>query len=112
MSDIKISLFKPAGRKFFQAEWTDPKTGKTRRKSTGTPIKRDADRFCGRLAKEIEAGEKPFTARVTWKEFRQRYMNEHVKPLSESAFRVASRYTRRCYAWVTTRSCATSALRT
>ncbi len=69
---MNVSVFKPAGRKFFMAQWVDQVTGKKKTRSTGTAIQRDAERFAARLEAEIERGDLEHE-RLTWEVFRERY---------------------------------------
>jgi len=83
MKRINVIVFKPADRPCFHAQWVDPLTGKKKTRSTGTNIKRDAERFAGTLANQIESGALEFTSRITWAEFRQRYERECLSQLAE-----------------------------
>jgi integrase len=82
---ISMTVFRPEGRPFYMAQWADPTTGKKKTRSTKTNIKRDAERFAGTLAKQIESGELAFTSRITWAEFRKRYERECLSQLSEGS---------------------------
>lgn len=68
---ISVIVFKPADRPHFVAQWTDPETGRKRTKSTGTPNKRDAERFGGKLEKSLNAGDQVQTRRHLWADFRK-----------------------------------------
>ncbi|MDP6506035.1 MAG: hypothetical protein QF886_20595, partial [Planctomycetota bacterium] len=48
--------FRPAGRKFYVSQWTDPVSGKLKTKSTKCRLKKDADRFAGDLAAQLREG--------------------------------------------------------
>ena len=73
---IAVRVFKRSGRKFYQAEWTDPVTGKLRSKSTKQSTKRDAERFAAKLEEELLRGDDTNSRYLTWKSFRQRYEEE------------------------------------
>ncbi len=73
---IRVTLINPADRRFWQAQWDDPITGKTKTRSTKTTIKREAERFAGRLEDELNAGTYKPLLQLTWAEFRERYINE------------------------------------
>ena len=81
---MNVSVFKPAGRKFFMAQWVDPVTGRKKTRSTGTAIKRDAERFAARLEAEIRAGTFADDARMTWDTFRDRFDDEYLSGLAKS----------------------------
>jgi integrase len=73
---IRVTLIRPVDRKFFQAQWDDPVTGKTKTQSTKTTTKRDAERFAAKLEVELNSGEFKRPVAMTWKEFRDRYESE------------------------------------
>lgn len=79
---ITVNVFKPAGRPFYQATWKDPDTEKMRWKSTGEVSKRDAERFAGRLEKELREGFEAGAQRPKWADFRLRYEQEILAGLA------------------------------
>jgi len=82
---IKVIIYRLKSRKFFTAQWNDPITGKRKYKSTGTIIKREAERFAARLEDDIrENAAKPVDA--DWGLLRQRYEDEHLSRKSDSTF--------------------------
>lgn len=76
---IRVTLINPSDRRNYMARWTDPLTGKMKYKSTGTTIRREAERFATRLEDELNDATAQRTIRTTWAEFRQRY-EEEVAP--------------------------------
>jgi integrase len=78
MKQISVIVFKPAGRPFFHAQWIDPVTGKKKTRSTGTNIKRDAERVAGAIEKELRTGTYRGPSRVTWEKFRERLEAEYA----------------------------------
>lgn len=78
MAEIKVTVFKPKGRKYFQAQWVDPITGKKKTRSTGTNLKREAERFAGKLAGELNSGTYRGKLQTKWSDFRERYESEVV----------------------------------
>lgn len=76
MNRISVCIFKRAGRKFYEAQWADPETGRKKTRSTGTDRKRDAERFAGNLERELRRGTFREPQRVTWDEFRERFETE------------------------------------
>ncbi|MBB01557.1 MAG: hypothetical protein CMJ47_02815 [Planctomyces sp.] len=75
---MNISVFKPKRQKNYLCQWRDPATGKVRQKSTGTAIKRDAERFAARLEREIEEGNSIIGRRTRWEDFIVRYKVERL----------------------------------
>lgn len=73
---IRVTLIDPADRRYLLARWIDPITGKSKYRSTGTTIRREAERFAARLETELDDANAQQTVRTTWKEFRNRYEAE------------------------------------
>lgn len=73
----RMSVFRPAGRKFYVSQWTDPVSGKLKTKSTKCRLKKDADRFAGDLAAQLREGRFQDACRVTWSDFRDRFDAEY-----------------------------------
>jgi len=73
---IKVTLINPADRRYYQAQWDDPVTGRTKTKSTKTTIKREAERIAARLEVELNSGAFRPRATTTWEELRARYLAE------------------------------------
>lgn len=70
---IRVGLVEPSSRRFFLCRWKDPVTGRIKTLSTKTTIRRDAERFAGRLQAELNEGTyKPLT-RTTWAEARAKF---------------------------------------
>lgn len=72
---IRVRVFLRAGRTCYEAQWSDPVTGRKRTRSTGETVRREAERFAAKLEKQLEEGG-GLTERITWAEFRQRYETE------------------------------------
>jgi len=69
---MSVTVFKPKGRTNYVCQWLDLTTGKKKTRSTGTNIKRDAERFAARLERDIEEG-KFISERISWADFRERF---------------------------------------
>lgn len=81
---ISVRVFRRTGRTFYQAEWTDPTTGKITTESTKATTKRAAERYAIQLEKRLEKG--IIRAGVTpWAEFRETYIEEGCDGLRESS---------------------------
>jgi len=83
----KVYVYRQAGRKNFEAQFTDPRTGKQHRRSLGTHLKREADREAGRIEAELREGQWAATRRTDWSEFVRQYETEGMFDLSESSVR-------------------------
>lgn len=53
---IRVTAFKRPTRANYEAQWTDPISGKTKMKSTGHKVRREAERWAGKWEKELNAG--------------------------------------------------------
>lgn len=73
---ISVKLNFPKKRSYFLAQWEDPITGKIKTRSTKTKVRREADRFAGRLEDELNAGTYKPKSHLTWKELVDRYLKE------------------------------------
>jgi len=73
MYEYKVKIYKRTGRKNYEAKWQDPVTGKMESCTTGCRLKRDAERFAGKLAAELTEGRRKRTINVTWEDFRELY---------------------------------------
>lgn len=81
--EIRVTVFRRSGRKFFEAQWVDPVTGKKKTKSTSKDRKRDAERVAGELESELRDGRYHHNANVTWKDFRERYQGDVASGLAQ-----------------------------
>lgn len=82
MELVKVS--KRKGRDNYEAEWADPKTGKRKRRSLKTNIKRTAERAAGKLEKEILEGTFVATRKDKWLDVKERYLAD-LKTQKKSA---------------------------
>ena len=92
-NSVKVHIFKRKGRKNFEAEFTDPRTGHKHRKTLGTVNKREAEREAGRIEAELREGQWRATRKMKWKDFRKKYETEgmfDLAPASVHAFRNAA----------------------
>jgi integrase len=76
-------VFKRAGRKFYEAQWRDPITGKKKTRSTKKAKKRDAERIAAVIEAEIRDGRFKNRTVVPWSEFRERYETEKLRALAD-----------------------------
>lgn len=90
---LKVYIFKRKGRKNYEAEFTDPRTGHKHRKTLGTVNKREAEREAGRLEAELREGQWRATRKTKWKEFRTKSETEgmfDLAPATVHAFQSAA----------------------
>ena len=83
MDEIKVRVYRRKGRKHYEAKWTDPLSGKVESCTTKCERKRDAERFAGKLAAELNDGRYKRKLKVTWEEFRNRYEDEKLSSLAD-----------------------------
>lgn len=77
---VKVCVFLRTGRKFYEAQWTNPITGRKETRSTKKATRRDAERVAARIEDEIENGTFQNRERMTWADFRKKYETEVLKP--------------------------------
>jgi len=80
---VKITLVKPAARKFYLCKWIDPITGKTKKKSTERTRRKSAERFAARLEDKLNRGESICGTKTQWDIFAERYDTEVMYGQSE-----------------------------
>ncbi|TWT39899.1 site-specific tyrosine recombinase XerC [Thalassoglobus neptunius] len=85
-SNVPVYVVRRSGRRFWQLKWIDPVTKKTIFRSTGTTVKREADRAAAKIEQQFSDGTFADPLNVTWKEFRDRYELEHLESLSDGNF--------------------------
>jgi len=78
-----VCVFKPKGRPCYQAQWTDPESGRKKTRSTGERTKRAALKFAAKLEADIREGRFRERRRVKWADFRDRYEIEAVSSKRE-----------------------------
>ncbi|MBD3672899.1 MAG: site-specific integrase [Planctomycetaceae bacterium] len=80
---IKVRVFKRSDRKYYEAQWVDPITGRKKTRSTKKTSQRDADRFAAKLEDELINGPDLDPAKIKWSDFRSRYESEYASTLAE-----------------------------
>lgn len=81
---ISVRVVRRKGRKFYQAEFVDPITGKVTAKSTKETNRRLAERFAVELERELERGIYKRGA-TPWDLFKERYVEEACDGLREKS---------------------------
>jgi integrase len=89
-SEIKVVVVKYPDRKFLMMRYTDPITGKQKARSTGTTVRREADRIAAKWEQQLQEGRYQPPRKISWAEFRERYESEKLSSLAESTQRTAA----------------------
>lgn len=76
---IRVRVFRRAGRQHFEAQWTDPVTGRKKTRTTENASRKDALKVAGKLEAELNAGTFREPVNTLWKDFRKQY-EESVYP--------------------------------
>jgi integrase len=79
----RVKVLDLAGRKYLVLRWVDPVTGAERQQSAKTTNKRKADRTAAELQLKLDRGDYN-DGEMTWKQFRDRYWEEHLPSLAET----------------------------
>ncbi|MDC0274317.1 site-specific integrase [Planctomycetaceae bacterium] len=84
MSDeIKTTVYRRKSRKFYEAQWVDPLTGKTKTKTLkGCTTQREAHRAASELEKDLINGVS--LGNYSWSDFRLRFRQEHLNKKSDN----------------------------
>ena len=87
---LKVRIVKRQSRKYWEAEFTDPRTGERKRLSLKTVNKREAEREAGRLEEKLREGQWIATRRTKWKDFRSKYEAEGMFDLAPATVQIFS----------------------
>lgn len=79
---IRVSVRKKPDRRFLMLYYVDPLTGKEISKSSGTNLRREADRAAARWESELES--RTASSDISWEVFRSRFSDEHLDNLSRN----------------------------
>jgi hypothetical protein len=69
-NEIKVAVVKYPDRKFLMMRYTDPITGKQRARSTGTTVRREADRIAAKWEQQLQEGRYQPPKKISWADFR------------------------------------------
>lgn len=94
MRAIRVTVMKRAGRRFWEAQWVDPETGRKRTESTGKERKRDAERIAGKIEATLNAGAYHRQRNITWTDAADKYERDFLTGLA----------TKTAYKWTSTRA--------
>lgn len=87
MPKVRVYVIKRSGSPYYQLKWRDPNTRQDVRRSSGTKIKRDAERQAAKIEQRFADGTYNEPQYTTWSEFRQRYEQEHLEGLAEASYK-------------------------
>lgn len=79
---VRVIVFKREGRRFFEAQWSDPVTDRKKTKSTKTAERRDAERFAAKLEDKLNSEAASIPSKYEWEKFRERYETEVATDLA------------------------------
>jgi integrase len=91
---LKVRIVKRQSRKYWEAEFIDPRTGHRKRVSLKTVNKREAEREAGRIEEAVREGQWKATRKMKWKDFKRKYETEGMFDLASatvSAFQEAAK---------------------
>lgn len=85
MTSNLISIPHTASARKAVQRFIDPVTGRQHARSTGTPVKREAERLAAKWEAELRDGKYRPTTRTSWEDFRERYEKEKGASLAENS---------------------------
>ncbi len=89
-NEIQVMAVRYADRRYFMMRYVDPVTGKQKARSTGTTIRREAERVAAKWEQELQQGTYRPKRNITWDEFRERYEQEKLSSLAPSTQKTAA----------------------
>ena len=91
MSDnpIKVLVVKYPDRRYLMMRYVDPITGKQMARSTGTTVRREAERTAAKWEAELQENRYTRPSNISWSEFRERYETEKLASLAPNTLETA-----------------------
>ena len=83
-NEIKVLVVKYPDRRFLMMRYIDPVTGQQKARSTGTRVRREAERAAAKWEAELQEGRYQQPSRISWQEFRERYEDEKLSSLADN----------------------------
>jgi integrase len=83
--DIEVRVVKYPDRPYFMMRFSDPITGRQQARTTGTKLRREAERLAAVWQAELCAGRYQASCRISWRDFRERYELEKGASLAENS---------------------------
>ena len=87
--DISVWVIRYRDRPHFTMRFVDPVTGRQCARSTGTNIRREAERLAAKWESELRNGKYQPPSKIDWARFRERYEQEKGASLAENSLSTA-----------------------
>src|SRR4051812_48902018 len=87
--DISVWVIRYRDRPHFTMRYVDPITGRQCARSTGTNVKREAERLAAKWEAELRDGKYQPLSKIDWASFRERYEQEKGASLAENSLSAA-----------------------
>jgi len=81
--EIRVSVFRRSGRRFWYMQYRDPVTGDKVVQSTKTTKRREAERKAAKWERDVREGRDNRRGRMPWEDFRERYESEVLAGLAD-----------------------------
>ena len=88
-NEIKVIVVKYPDRRYLMMRYVDPITGKQIARSTGTTVRRQAERAAAKWEAELQEHRYTKPTNISWSEFRERYENEKLASLAPNTLETA-----------------------
>jgi integrase len=82
---IVVWVIKYRDRPHYMMRYVDPVTGRQHARSTGTNIKREAERLAAKWEEELRSGRYRRPSKTSWDDFRERYEKEKGASLAQNS---------------------------
>src|SRR6478672_55127 len=86
-NELKVLVTKFADRKFLLMYYDDPITGRRISRSTKETTRKAAEKVAAKWEAELQEGRYKPKSNVTWQEFREAFLSEHLKDSPENTFK-------------------------
>lgn len=86
---IKVNVVKYPDRRYLMMRYVDPITGKQMARSTGTTVRREAERIAAKWEADLQENRYTRPSNVSWSEFRERYESEKLASLAPNTLETA-----------------------
>jgi integrase len=88
-SDLSVWVIRYPDRPHFTMRYVDPITGRQCARSTGTNVRREAERLAAKWEAELREGKYQPPSKIDWTEFRERYEQEKGAALANNTLSAA-----------------------
>jgi integrase len=89
-NEIRVAVVQYPDRRSYMMRYVDPVTGKQTARSTGTTVRREAERIAAKWEQELQQETYRPKRNITWEEFRERYEAEKLAGLAETTQKTAA----------------------